>query len=748
MGLGVEGAMRRTCLAFALLLVIPIAAAPAGAAELTTVGDGEVRELDCVYEVHLDGVVGRVTETHRFEGTAGAAEAVYAFALPAGAAVVGLTVTPPGGDPQAGAAVDAAGAITAAADKDTVAIAPDLGLVRRLGALEAGGDVAYELRAYPVGDGEATVVAIRWVVPLDYVDGRLGLRIPARGDGDALGAARGAARATAPAGVVAVRDLHAAGALLAAKPGKKGHAFTVKDGGEVRVEVTPALKGPVALFAAASQGDGAGTLAVAVLRPRAAEAPSRFERVVFVVDVSTSVAAEAPARDAMATLVGAIAGGVRDDAEGQVVLFDRAPAAALDGFTRIGTARTRIEAAIRDATPRGGSDLEAALAEVHRRLEASDEEGQTLVVVVSDGVFSSETTGATLAAALEETPDDVTVSAVLVAPDDAALPDPRAGALAELVRAHGGHAIAVRHGEAAARAKTIADEVGAAADWYVQEIAGGSAELALAIPDTIPAGGGFVSVGWYRGAAPKKVAVRASAKTLPAKAIALPGAGALAVASGTDPLLPAGAVGTGGLDRALTALARDVGVVGVHTALVAVDRTDELAAARLDLGARGGTFARIPPPPEAGIPVPEARVEDVVAAESRFEMDTAARIRVDLLAPQLLPAAKQCHREVLGQGGVATGTVQLEIEIARGEVIAVRASGATGTGREAVRTCLREAAFALTVPSYTLTDGPDTIHVIRYPVIYKSAEVAVSDDAIGPIDVSIDTETPLGDLTD
>lgn len=739
--------MRRTGLV--LLLLIPITAAPAAAAELTTVGDGAVEELDCAYDVHLDGVVGRVTERHRFVGTAAAdAEAVYTFSLPAGAAIVGLTVTPAGGDPQAGAAVDAAGAITAAADKDTVAIAADLGLVRRLGGLDAGGDVAYELRAYPVGSGDPMIVDIVWVAPLDVVDGRLGLRIPARGAADTLGEARGVAKATAPAGVTALRDLRGGGALLAARPGKKAVGFTVQGGGEVRVEVTPVLKGPVALFAAAPAGDGAGTLAVAVLRPRAAEAPSRFARVVFVVDVSTSVAAEAAARDAMAVLAGAIAGGVRDDAEGQVVLFDRAPATALDGWTRIGTARTRIEEAIRAATPRTGSDLEAALAEVRRLIEAKGEDGQTLVVVVSDGVFSSKTSGESLAAALEAAPEDVTVSAVLVAPDDAALPDPRAGALAELVRAHGGHAIAVRHGEAAARAKTIADEVGAAADWHVQGIDGGSAELAMAIPDTIPAGGGFVSFGWYRGAAPKKVAIATSAKRLAAKSVKIARAGALAVASGTDPLLPADAIGTGGLDRALTALARKVGVVGTHTALVAVDRGDELAAARLDLGARGGTFARIPPPPEVGIAVPEARVEEVVAAASRYEMDTAARIRVDLLAPQLLPAAKQCKRAARDGGGHARGRVQLDIEIARGEVIAVRASGATGPGKDALHACLREAAFALTVPSYTLTDGPDTIHVIRYPVLYKAAEVAVSDDAIGPIDVSIDTETPLGDLAD
>ena len=38
-----------------------MSAAAAGAAELTTVGDGTVRETALAYEVELDGLVARVT---------------------------------------------------------------------------------------------------------------------------------------------------------------------------------------------------------------------------------------------------------------------------------------------------------------------------------------------------------------------------------------------------------------------------------------------------------------------------------------------------------------------------------------------------------------------------------------------------------------------------------------------------------------------------------------------------------------
>ena len=65
-----------------------------------------------------------------------------------------------------------------------------------------------------------------------------------------------------------------------------------------------------------------------------------------------------------------------------------------------------------------------------------------------------------------------------------------------------------------------------------------------------------------------------------------------------------------------------------------------------------------------------------------------------------------------------------------------------------VLSCLRDTAYGLTVPSYTLTDGPDTIHLIRYPLQLGRDQVAVGDDGIQPIDIGIDVDDPLGDLVD
>lgn len=717
--------MLRACVVVCVLALAPAA----GAAELVTVGEGTIEEAAATYDIHLDGLVGRVTARHRWIGTADAAEAVYSFALPDGAAVVGLTVTGAGGDPARARPVDAVGAITAAAGADTTGISPDVGLVRRLGTLEEGGDVAYEVRVYPVGSREATVVEVTWVAPLEYVDGRLALRIPARGDGVRLADARATVRATAPAGVRRVRDLRAGGGIVAAKPGKKAVAFAAGNG-ELRVEVTPVATAPVVAFSTAAVEGDVGAIGVALLRPRADEAPSRFARAVFVVDGSTSAAGEKAAREAAARLVEAIAKGLREDAKIDLVMFDRTATIA----------RTASPGdVIREHEARSGTDLVAGLGEAGRLLDEDPRDGATLVMIVTDGIVPSDTTGKALEAALGPRPD-VTVSAVLLGPDALALPDPRAGAIAELVQARGGHVVAVRHGEAAARRRTIADEIGAASDWYVSAIRAGGAELAIPLPDEVPAGAGFVAFGWYHGKAPARVELDVGGATLVARKRTIGRTAALAAAGGAEAPVA---------EARRAAVERASGAAGRSTALVAVDPGDDLAVERLALGARGGTYTRIPPPPERGITVPEVRVADVIDEGARYAIDTAARIRVDLLAPQLLPAARACLQSALGAGGVKPGKILLEIEIARGEVIAVRA---TGTGGAAdLAGCLLDAGYALTVPSYTLTDGPDTIHLIRYPLTFEpsahpDAWVAVAPGD-GPVPIVVDdVATPLGGL--
>lgn len=693
-------------------VVLVLLTAPAAGAELTAVGGGGVREVDFTMEVVLDGVVARVTTRQELRATGDdPVEAAYRFALPRGAAIVGLAVTLPGGKPQRGAAVDAAAAIAPAVGHDTLAIAPDLGLVRWLG--DDGDTTTFELLVYPVAPDASTIVELTWVAPMSYVDGRLALRVPARGD--SLGAITGTVTAKPPPGVKKLRALHAGGVLIAAGPGKAAWPFVADR--EVSFEVTPVLTKPVVSFATAEVDGDRGAVAVSVLRPRVEASSLDLARVMFVLDVSSSNAST-EARDAMVAIVGGVLDGL-PDAMVQAVVFDHDVHQVLPRFSHATDAtRTALTAAIRDAAGAPGTDLVAALTAVNDLIDLAS----TLVVIITDGVLSTDADAETLDRTLDL---GVTISAVLIAPDGRPAPDPRGTPLDAFTAAHDGQVVVLHPSEAAGRAPTLAGEL-ASEPWLVDDVAGAHLEL----PDRITAGGGFVAFGWYEHGAPDAITVETDEGDLVAKRVKLPRIGALAVA--------ADAVGD------LAAIGRKLGTVTAASSLVAVDRDDELAAARLDLAARGGTFARIPPPLEGALVEPDVALLEVLEVGARYELDIAGRIRADLINPQLLPAARACFDAARVRGAAPTGTISLEIEIAAGEVIAARARS---TGAAEMIACLRDAAYALTVPSYTL-DDPDAIYVIRYPIeVATKGTVAVGDErGLEPIDLGDAVDQPLGDL--
>lgn len=753
----------RALSALAAAVVLSWLAPPPAPASAATI-EGGARETAFHYTVELDGVVATVTE--RITLTADAdTVAVYTFALPAEAAVVGLAVTPPGGKAQRGVAVDATGAITPAADADVV-IAPDLGLVRRLGDVDDRA-VAYELRVWPVGPAGDTVAEVTWVAPLEVDDGRLALRVPGRGDGDgALTTARGTVKVIPPHGVKAMRDLHAGGDLLAASPGKKAWAFTAPQRGELRIDVRPALgDDPLVVWTAAPVGDAGGAIAVAALRPREAAPASAIERAVIVVDVSAMTAADA---DDRGELVERVVEGL-PSARFAVVGYDRRAHRLTGGF-----ARTTDEAAVRDAgdavrgaSPRAGGDLRGALALAAELLDADGapaRERADLVVVVTDGVLPTDATAGALDAALG---GGATVSAALLVDDAGGLPAVDS-ALRELVAARAGHVVVLRRGELLTRGARLAGELAAPPTWSMTGVDAGAADVRLDLPPALPAGGGAIAFGWYAGEAPTKLRVETSAGALVAKKAKLRHAAALATRHASFYAPGVHGEGTEAADRHVARLERRVSLVGAWTSLVAVDGRDELAAARAALAARGGTFARIAPPGEGELRVDDGVVDEVaeaLRAGPRARQDPAERIRTDLLTSQLLPAARRCQQAQLRAGGSRQGQIRLEIEIARAEVIAVRATSTAGAKK--MTDCVSEAAYELKIASYTLED-PEAIHLIRYPLRFApgrssrdadgdaaadggadaDADVTLDDDDGGPARVAppTDVEDPLGGL--
>lgn len=343
------------------------------------------------------------------------------------------------------------------------------------------------------------------------------------------------------------------------------------------------------------------------------------------------------------------------------------------------------------------------------------------------------------------------MSAALLVDDAGGLPAVDS-ALRELVAARAGHVVVLRRGELLTRGARLAGELAAPPTWSMTGVDAGAADVRLDLPPALPAGGGAIAFGWYAGEAPTKLRVETSAGALVAKKSKLRHAAALATRHASFYAPGVHGEGTEAADRNVARLERRVAVVGAWTSLVAVDGRDELAAARAALAARGGTFARIAPPGEGELRVDDGVVDEVAQAlrpGPLARQDPAERIRTDLLTSQLLPAARRCQQAQLRAGGARQGQLRLEIEIARTEVIAVRATSSAGARK--MTDCVTEAAYELKIASYTLED-PDAITLIRYPLRFAPGRsgddadggAAADGDADADADVTLDDDDDGG----
>jgi hypothetical protein len=71
------------------------------------------------------------------------------------------------------------------------------------------------------------------------------------------------------------------------------------------------------------------------------------------------------------------------------------------------------------------------------------------------------------------------------------------------------------------------------------------------------------------------------------------------------------------------------------------------------------------------------------------------------------------------------GQLVVELEIARGEVMAVNLGG--DHFPEAFISCAADVAFAMTTPTYELGGQPDTIFVIRKPITFRAPVTAAKN---------------------
>jgi hypothetical protein len=748
----------------------------------------EVREAEHALAIHVEGLVARI-DARQVVVNQGQrdTEVIYAFDLPADAAVLGAEVTLPDGRRATSAAVDSRAAFRFVPDEDAAGGAPDIGLLRLLEVDQDQGLARYELRIYPVPAGRSATATLHWVAPLRYRDGRLSLRLPDRGGAANLVREHIELVWRAPAGARGLRDVRSSSTRLAAATGQVSRTlrFTGPVGGDLIVEATPvfapgqSLSGEVAVVPI---DRSRGAVALSLLSPELAPAASpRVERLVLVVDRSRSLGASglAAARSVADALLAAAGRAATD-----VVVFDR-HAHAVTG--RVSSDRPALRAgAARDlASParESGSDLGAALTQVadllRRKGAAADSPvgeiargvtAPTLIVVVTDGMLPLELDGqrarsqlGTLALA------EARVASVVLVPDDAAVPDLEHGPLAELARSTGGRVLAVRHGEMRARAARLWSEIGQPApvesiqiDWR-----GAVVTSDATAPARLESGEGFLLIGWYHGARPGRVAIQAELRgrrvaVRPRAAGNILARAALPLALTQRPaveLLPPAALDREDAQRRaraeLVRAAHRAGAATLSTVLVILDPRDGFARDRLAHAHKWGTgqYRRFPPPAERRLgevqgPRKESRQARPPASPAPRRTGQLDRGLVERLMKQhVVPRARACYQRALRREPRLAGTAVIELEMARGEVQHARVVR-TSAASALLTSCLLDAAYATPVPQVALGEASEAIVVARYPLRFQNrgARIDVSPAEDRPSTHTPDPNDPLGGL--
>ncbi len=772
-----------------LALLCLTAAAPAAAradATLTGMEVEEVSEAAHQIDVRIEGLIAAV-ETRQVVVNQGArdAEIFYTFDLPATAVIDSASIQLADGRRAASTSVDSRSAFRFV-DEDGGRGTPDLGLLRLLDAATGSRELSrYELRLYPVAAGKTASVAIRWLAPLDYRDGRLSLRIPSRGDARNLVRERIELRWRPPTGA-SLEDVRGGGVVLARSGAGNAapYRFDATAGADVTVEARPVYRAGRPLTAEVTTvpldaNRGAVALALWSARDRAAPDAS-YDRVIVAIDVSRSMGTSG--RSAARELASAVLAGAPSAASAQVVLFDRR-ARALDAPVRDRPAlQKRLTDTLASAGAENGSDLGEALGVVSELVrkarpgaDADRDRPSTLVVLLTDAMLPLELDDERALAHIgSNTLGDARVVSVVVVPDQAPVPLLRAGPLAELARRTGGRVIALRHGEARQRAAGIWKEVAQAAplgridvDWSGAVFTAGSA-----LPETLEAGDGAIVFGWYHGRRPRRVTVKAELRGKPISILARattdrPSARAatpLALTSRParellspaelDKLRDRGADEEIAARAELVRVAHRAGAVTPASSLVMVDSADGFARDRLALARKWGLgqYRRYPPPAERNLgEMADQRdrrgralaQHPLVGARRTGELDRAIVER--LMKHHLVPRARACYESALRRDHDLTGAATIELEMVRGEVQDARLSRSSLSNAQ-LTSCLLDAAYATPVPAVALGDSSEIVVVARYPLRFRRVERRIDvGRAPDPApDAQIDPDDPLG----
>ena len=790
-------------IAVGLFCTLTNVAAPRAGAWLTTVsGDGKPHEASFELDVALEGSVAVATTTQVIVNPSKTdQEVMYTFDLAHDAAITSLSVQLADGRTTSGTVVGADAAVKFVSDPDALDASPDVALLRMVAQdVDGTRPTTYELRVYPVAGNKSVTVHMTWVAPLHYDDGRLSLRIPARGDDATLVREKLNVQLGTISGARGFGSLYGGGQLLAkaAKPGKT-YRVTAPARGDLVIEAIPlfadAPSGAHVTFATVPIAKGFGAAMVTVRAPLPAGAEELdYERIVLVIDVSASI--DQAGLKAAAQLADALLAVSPAQTRVEAVVFDRTARRVFDTFApNDHDTRKALAKALVIATPSNGSDLGAALAEVsdifaHEKLDDTPAEGfergvhsPTLIALITDGMTPLALTPERALDRLgEHASDNAEVLAITLVPDDAPVPDTGDGVMAQLAFRTRGRSAAVRHSEATARAANLAVELALPAPLESPTLDAGTTTLVgMGLPNVLGAGRGYTALGFYYGAAPKQITLRAdrggttveiaATRDKPAAA-----ASALALALVTAPessfLLTAAAVADPSVDvsadadpsvdvsvedeaqatRDLVAAAREATTVTRTTSYVGLDKKDKLSIERLAMVNRwgAGVFFRHPPPPERpdeygfrtlSLEASEAYHRDAEVDYGRTG-DLDADIIERLITTYVVPKAEICYEKALRNESAIIGSLTVVLEIARGEVQFADVEQSTFPG-SAIETCVAEAAYSIQVPRVALGNGAETIGLVRYPLTFRQSEKGATD-VNGSVDSGVNY--PLGGL--
>lgn len=685
-------------------------------------------ETACDLSIELRGAIADIEVRQKLKNP-GPAElgAVAELDVKPSMQLIGMTIQKGRGKPEAGIQVSAP--IKSERVTSPQALGADPAIVMALPTM--GDSQRYRFIVQPLAAEQEVTLAARWTTVAEIRDGALHLGIPGHGGGGIL--CHGLVHAVPGPGATVERIR-----LNNAEISVRGTATFDVGADDVTLSAVLAFKRAQPLVWTQTQTLGDGHLAHAVTVATPAIKSTTARRALLVIDSSRSM--ELVGRHNIQKLVRAIGTALPPKSELEAVLFDRTQQRIL-GAWKPATPEsiTAIETAVGNYTAGNGSDTAAALAFARKLID--DTRGQTMVILLTDGVLGDLAPDA-LKTALAASPADLDLHAITLAPGRMETPD--SIALRAVINHVGGSYVQVATRELDTALASIDDWLRPA--W--QQLALRNFEPG--IPDQVRAGTGFVAFDIVKRAAKLELTGQAAKpiKISATKAPAAPLAQLALAPPGTD-------------DEALRAKLRERHpAVNESHALVVLATSGTVAASRRTMIAGGGPYTRMVEVEDPRFAFSPPAMPAITLGGSVVDRSTITF----LLRQYLQPAAFVCYQKALATNGALSGTALFKLEIGRGELTRAEVSG---VGDATFDACLLEAAYKVTPPLPNPDINIDDRTVVNYPLTFTVREhkpfiLAGDADSSAPLDIDAikggpptakrgrvqtgDTRTPLGNL--